>query len=386
MRRMVAQVKRYWVNGTETWLDTQVRMMAEFDPLIFAEAVNPAFPIRYPVHIPPQRGGMGRRLFRAAKQLAPSDAVWFARSITVEGARLIHAHFGTDARYFLPVVDRTGLPLVVTFHGHDAYRFPRTFCGLGAWYYRRLWERASRVLTVSQHMLETLVGIGCPREKLSVMKVGIDLSLFNHDPPSAASGIRFGCVAAFRPKKGLPTLVEAFARAQCRLPDSELLLIGDGPLRRECEGLAQRLGIAGSVRFVGHLPLDGVAEALRTVNVYVQPSVTASNGDKEGIPVTLMEAMARGLPCISTRHSGIPELIEDGVSGRLVSENDVPSLANTMVDVATDARARERFSEAGRAKVELEHDLTLQTQKLEALYGELVPSFIGAVTADSSAA
>jgi len=371
--KRVAQVKRFWINGTETWLDCQMQNLTNFTPLVYAETISPNFcKTNYPVNMPPIKPRGFEKVFKAIKQMPPSLTTFFARQITFDGARLIHAHFGTDARYFLGVAKRTGLPLVVTFHGHDAYRFPNTLGGLAKYYYRKLWEQASMVLTISDHMRHTLMELGCPEEKLKVLKVGVNLELFEFSPPKPEETLRFVCVAGFRPKKGLHRLIEAFQLVKQEKNNAELVLIGDGPLREKCEKLASELGVAESITFTGHVPLTEVAMLLKCAHIYVQPSVTAPNGDKEGIPVTLMEALARGVPCIATQHSGIPELIEDGVSGCLVPENDVGALAQAMIGLADHPERWQSMGEAGRMRVEMEHNLMKQTEKLEAIYNEIV--------------
>jgi colanic acid/amylovoran biosynthesis glycosyltransferase len=369
--KRVAQVKRFWIYGTETCLDNQMQSLKNFTPLVYAETINPNFrKTNYQVIVPPIKPRGFEKIFKAIKQMPPSLSTYFARQITIDGACLIHAHFGPEARYFLGVVKLTGLPLVVTFHGYDAYRFPNTLGGLAKYYYRKLWKQASMILTVSDHMRHTLMELGCPEEKLRVLKVGVNLELFDFSPPKPEETLRFVCVAGFTPKKGLHRLIEAFQLVRQKKSNAELVLIGDGPLREKCEKLASELGIAESITFTGHVPLTEVAVLLKCAHIYVQPSITGPYGDKEGIPATLMEALARGVPCIATRHSGIPELIEDGVSGCIVPENDVDALAQNMIELADHPERWQSMGEAGRMRVEMEHNLMIQTEKLEAIYNE----------------
>ena len=152
------------------------------------------------------------------------------------------------------------------------------------------------------------------------------------------------------------------------------MVVGDGPLRSELEGLVRDCGVADRVRFTGSLPRTRVAELLASSDVFVAPSVTAADGDIEGIPVSIMEAMAVGLPVVSTRHSAIGELVAHDVSGFLAAEHDVPALTRALAILAADASLRERMGAAGRAIIAREFDATELTARLEAMYAGLLGS------------
>jgi len=136
-----------------------------------------------------------------------------------------------------------------------------------------------------------------------------------------------------------------------------LSIIGDGPLFEKFRDIVEELGLAKIVELHGGIPREEVRARLLAANAFVLPSVTTDAGDIEGIPVAISEAMATGLPVISTYHSGIPEIVEDGVTGLLVAERDVHALAEAMCRIARDRKLAARMGRAAREKVE--RDLNL---------------------------
>jgi colanic acid/amylovoran biosynthesis glycosyltransferase len=202
--------------------------------------------------------------------------------------------------------------------------------------------------------------------------MGIDLRPFPFRGARAAAPgtpLRLLSVSRLVEKKGIADAIRALARAAAPY---EYVVAGDGPMRAELEALARTAGVAHRVRFVGAQTRAQVAALLRSADVFVAPSVTGADGDIEGIPVSIMEAMAVGLPVISTWHSGIPELVDDGVSGMLVPEHDVAALADRLGTMA-DPCVRARMGEAGRAIVEREFEIGALTERLEGHYRALVP-------------
>lgn len=248
-------------------------------------------------------------------------------ALRARATSLIHAHFGPGGMELLPVAQRLRIPLVVTFHGYDASRL------LGdRRYVRNLHVLLGRAhgITVSEEMRSRLVALGLPDDRLQTHYIGVPLERFGlvermsaEEKAMRGEPRRLLQVSNFVEKKGHAWTLRAFAQLRARRSDVELVLAGDGPLRQECEELARALGVGHAVSFPGLVETREVLALMREADVFVHHSVTAADGDMEGIPTVLMEAMATGLPVVSTLHSGIPELVRDGETGLLVRERDV---------------------------------------------------------------
>jgi colanic acid/amylovoran biosynthesis glycosyltransferase len=258
--------------------------------------------------------------------------------------------------------------IVTAFHGEDVTNYPRRFRGN---HYAELFAHGDLFLPISARWNAQLEAMGCPREKIRVHRMGIDLRNFPARATRPASPVvRLLSVSRLVEKKGIGDAIRAVAR--CAVP-VEYVVAGDGPLRAELEALARELNVAPRVRFVGAQMREQVAALLAEADVFVAPSVTAADGDIEGIPVSIMEAMAAGLPVVSTHHSAIPELVGDGVTGMLVPERDVGALARCIDALASDVLRRERMGAAGRARVAESFEIGALTAQLEAHYRALSP-------------
>lgn len=267
--------------------------------------------------------------------------------------------------------------VVTFFHGFDVSALLRT----GPERYAHLFRTGDLFLPISDNWRRRLLSLGCPEERTTVHRMGIDCSRFDFTARTRREGepLRLVTVARLVEKKGVEYAVRAVARLVEAGVDVEYSVVGDGPLRTSLANLVAELGISSHVKVRGAMPHTSVAELLAHSHVMVAPSVTASNGDMEGIPVAMMEAMASGLPVVSTLHSGIPELIEDGVTGYLVPERDVDALAAKLTYVAEHEQEWPRLATAARAFVEAHHDVAVLndqlSRRLEALVQGAAPSY-----------
>jgi colanic acid/amylovoran biosynthesis glycosyltransferase len=173
-------------------------------------------------------------------------------------------------------------------------------------------------------------------------------------------------------KKGIDYGLRAVAELRRREIPVRYTVIGDGPERQALRSLAHELELGETVSFLGWRDQRAVAQLMQESDVLLAPSVTDAAGDQEGIPVTLMEAMATGMPVVATRHSGIPELVEDGVSGFLVPERDAPGLADALDRLARDAALAARIGRAARARIAAEFDIGRLNERLVVHYHALL--------------
>lgn len=261
-------------------------------------------------------------------------------------ARVVLAEFGPVAVGALEACRAEGIPLVAHFHGFDAsvesvllrYRTG----------YRQLFEAAAGVVGVSRAMCDRLAAMGAPAGRLHCIPCGVDTDRFQGGQPGLSAPV-FLSVGRLIAKKGPQHTIRAFALVHRECPEARLRLLGDGPLRPECEALVASLGLGQAVAFLGAGGRDRVVQEMREARAFVQHSVVAPNGDREGTPVSAVEAASMGLPIVCTRHEGLVDVVVDGATGWLVEEGDVTGMARHMAALATDAGLAQRLGAAGRA-------------------------------------
>ncbi len=278
---------------------------------------------------------------------------------------IILCHFGVNGRAFLFLEELTDAKYVCVFHGYDLSRYVREN---GPAVYRALFQRGDLFLPVSERWKVRLLELGCSKEKVVVHHMGVDLAQFRAViGERSGDTVRLLSVARFVEKKGLEYALQAVATMMTRYPKLRYDIVGSGPMEPSLRALIRTLGLEGRVALLGPQSQGEVARLMAAADIFLLPSVTAGNGDQEGIPVSIMEAMACGMPVISTRHSGIPELVEDGASGFLVPERDVEALAEKLRFLIERPELRRAFGARGRRIVEQQYNLATLTKALERL-------------------
>jgi glycosyltransferase involved in cell wall biosynthesis len=299
-------------------------------------------------------------LVRAPAVIAKAALV--ARRVEALGVRHVHAHFATHPALAAWVVRAlAGASYSFTAHAHDLY--------VDTAMLREKVADARFVVTISEFnraFLERLCGPEAAR-KVHVVRCGVDLSTFEPRPRRAPDVPTFVCVASLRPYKGHAVLLDACRLLRDRGVRVRTLLVGDGELRRRLEARIAREGLAGMVKLLGARPHEEIPALLAGATAMVLPSVRARDGQMEGIPVALMEAMAAGVPVVATRLSGIPELVVDGETGLLVPERDPAALADGMERLAGDPALGARLAAAARDAVAERFDRARNVAALEAL-------------------
>lgn len=287
--------------------------------------------------------------------------------------RLIYARFGTGGVEMLPLKQETNLPMLTSFHGFDVSRElvkTRNY----AEKLQDLFLKGDMFTVVSEHMRNRLINLGCPDHKIVVLKSGIDLGKFPfHSKVSANKDeIRLLSVGRLTGKKGMNILIQGFAQIAKKYPKSKLTIIGEGEERENLESLIEKLQLHGRVKLKGKMSHPEVREQLMNCDLFCIASLTASDGDEEGIPNVIMEALATGRVVVSTAHAGIPELIRHGETGYLVPEKDIRALSAMMIYAIEHQSEWSQLVENGRRKVEQEHDIRKQIRKLEQLFTNLI--------------
>lgn len=294
-------------------------------------------------------GRSPRHLLRALATLP--IAAQHAISARTGGVDHLHAHYATYPALAAWVASRlTGIPYSFTAHAHDLYVDQSML--------ERKVADADFVVAISDFNRAFLRDYGGDRvTPVHVVRCGIDADAYDveREPIPAAGPVRALCVASLQEYKGHRYLLDALA--QPGLERIELDLVGDGELRDELRAQAQRLGVGQRVRFHGGLEEQQVRDLIARAHLFVLPSVVAADGQMEGLPVALMEALAGSLPVVTTRLSGIPELVRDGETGLLAEPADPAGLARALVATLADPEAARARAAAGRALVRAEFTL-----------------------------
>lgn len=350
--------------GWDTWVGA--KWIVE-DPLF-------DFPPPERVISPRPRDNLVRRLNPVA---AGRDWWWLQRPIKKARPALIHAHFGWTAIAAVPAAEHHGIPLVAGFHGYDATVFPRY--GMDAdgageptrppGVYDEVFEKAACIFATSEFIAATLRELGCAQEPV-VVPSGIRLESFPYRGPrhqDRAEELRIVFVGRLVPNKGPDVAIEAIAEIGDDAPVT-LEIVGEGPMRAECEALAGSLGVAERVRFHGRQPRAAVLAALEEADVLVMPSRITASGQAEGLGNVIKEALAVGLEVAATDNGGIPEAVPPERREELVQEGDAVALATRLMEIRQSRADWPERSLAGRRWVEETYDWKVVALKLDAAY------------------
>lgn len=264
-------------------------------------------------------------------------------------ASVVLAEYGFMGVHVLEAVRRTGTPLVVHFHGIDAYA--RGVLDEFREGYRAMFQEAAAVIAVSQAMRTQLLALGAPEAKLHLNWYGVDCSYFTPADPGAQGPVFLG-VGRFVEKKAPYLTLLAFSHVHRAFPEARLRMVGEGPLLGLCRNLAAALRIEDAVAFLGAQSHAVVREEMRKARCFVQHSLVAPDGDSEGTPVAILEALACGLPVVATRHAGICDSIVHEKTGFLVDERDVEGMAAAMLRIAQESELARAWGAAGRERIE----------------------------------
>lgn len=357
---MLAIAANTFDHPSETFIRAHVRCIAPSSTVLVCHVdggtVQLASPVLSDIFGRSKPRNLGERIVNALRfrwwryvdpALRGTDEARIRRFLLRHGVTAVLAEYGSNGCFLRLACKRAQIPLYVHFHGYDATKLARD----PNWrrHYRTLFKDAAGVIAPSEFLANRLEVLGCSPSKLHVSPCGIDVPL---TPRNEGGPPIFIAVGRLVEKKSPVDTLKAFARVVERVNEASLDVVGDGPLMKECLTAADRLGVAERVRFHGALPHDKVLKLMRNSFAFVQHSVEAPDGDCEGLPVAILEAMGMGLPVVSTRHSGIPEAVAEGETGFLVAEHDVEGMAEAMMALLKDRSRANAMGRAGRARVE----------------------------------
>jgi len=357
----------------------QISSLKRVEPFVIAQKREEAE--RYPFERIAIVGKPATHFFRrfwfiqmqeAPWQISPTEVEKLTAVLAKVKAELLHIYFGHIGVHLLPLIQAWPKPSVVSFHGADvmvdldkpAYRAAT----------QQMLEAVRLVLVRSESLGRALINLGCPAGKIRLQHTGIPVDEIPFRPREWPANHEWKFVQACRliEKKGLRVSLRAFAKFAARHPGSTFTIAGEGPLRNELGQLAAELGIADRVFFPGFISQTQLRELFYQSHIFLHPSEVGGDGNQEGVPNSMLEAMASGLPVFATEHGGIPEAIENGRSGILVKERDEEALALALLERTANPEGLAAIARNGAEVVRKHFEQTGQTQQLEDYYLEAI--------------
>jgi glycosyltransferase involved in cell wall biosynthesis len=381
-RKKVIVYRKELLRPTDTFVRAQVRSYRRWQVVLFGERTWPGGLSVEGIDCRTLIDGqstLAKRIFAKARQMAGVAPASVMRKFEAERADLIHAHFGHDGILAVPYARNLNLPLVVTLHGHDVNirkkcyqsgdhglqqrRYPAQFEAM-------VRQRNVHFIAISNVLREAAIEYGVPKERVFVRYTGVDIREFRPGPkPISQRARRIVFVGRLVEMKGCAYLIEAFREIARRIPDAELVILGDGPLRGSLERLAGELRVR--VEFLGIVTPDVVKQQLNEARVLCLPSITAANGNFESFGMVLLEAQACGVPVVTSALGG-REGVVDGLTGFTFAERDVSTLVQRISDLLENDELASRLSNAGPEYVRQYFDIISCTKKIEDLYDDIL--------------
>jgi len=290
-------------------------------------------------------------------------AVYLSTLFKQQGITHIHAHFANHPTMVAYVINQlSGIGYSFTAHGSDIHKRQHMLS--------EKFNAAKFAVMISQYnerFFYTHTGL-LHNDKLQIVRCGVDTQLFTPKIHTNNDITQILCVASLREVKGHCYLIEACAQLKSQAIPFHLTLIGDGPMRGALEAQINQLNLENEVTLLGAQPQQKILESLAISDVFTLTSFQTASGNREGIPVVIMEAMACGLPVVASDVSGIPELVNDGKTGLLCETQNPKSIAEKLSILCSDSETRRTMGMAGRAFVEQEFDLVKNAYKLAKLF------------------
>jgi colanic acid/amylovoran biosynthesis glycosyltransferase len=285
-------------------------------------------------------------------------------------ADVMHVYFGHTGVHLLPFIQEWDKPCVVSFHGMDIQPRPEQE-GYDA-QMQELLQTVPLVLARSRSLMQGLERLGCPTEKLRLNRTGIPLEQFpfQQRPMPADGSWRFVQACRLIAKKGLMTAIQAFAKFHAKYPQAKFCIAGEGPMKPKIEALIAELRLEGAVELSGFLSQQELAALYARSHLFLHPSEMPPDQNQEGVPNSMLEAMATGLPVLATTHGGIPEAVTHERTGLLVPERDVEALFHAMCQLTDETDQLYILGQAASRAVRDEFEQKKQIEKLEGYYDE----------------
>jgi len=356
------------------WLHRLIESHRNVSPSVFAYESRDGLPVVTPCHkaldAPPLAGAINKLSFRLFGRFPMVKEMIERHEIDV-----LHGHFGNFSYRFLKTALDTNTPLVTSFYGRDLSSLARKKKHRKR--YLILFEKGHRFIVEGPSAAKALIKLGCPEDKIRVVHFGIYPKQIPFKRRTWSPGETFEILmaAGLAEKKGHLYALAAVARLVQKGVGVHFTVIGSGEEQATIEKAVTELGLHRHVTLVPGMPYNALIDQMHRAHVFLHPSVTASDGDTEGgAPVVLLDALASGLPVVSSLHADIPTIVPHGLVGLLAPEGDVTALTSHLESLIDHPEQLSAFSESSRKHVEMNHDWNKQILKIEAVYAECVSS------------
>lgn len=367
----ILHLERKFPGSTETFIVNQINMLPQHEHSVFTidflNELNSIAKVYYPT----------KKNVLSAKVLLANQISFFSEHINQISPDIIHGHFITDACVFRPVTKKVKVPKVCSCYGYDVSVIPVKFKNFYKFFYKPIIAEYDLFLAMTDEMKKDLLEMGFPEEKVIVHYHGVDTKRFNlqRNYESDTTKLNVLTVASLLEVKGHETVLRALSEAKSKNENFqfEYDVVGQGELRESLQSLAINLGIDDFVNFHGAVKHgDTFKKLLEKADVFAHPSVTTKENDKEGIPGAIVEAMASGLPIISTEHGGIPFIVTNEKNGFLIKERDYKAMAQILGKLFSDPKIREKIGVAAKEHAREHLDLIRKSEDLQRIYESLI--------------
>jgi colanic acid/amylovoran biosynthesis glycosyltransferase len=369
MDTIAYSIKKY-LNTTETFIYEPLKNIRNFQVIILTETKRNLQNFPHPAVYSTSDLSRFEQIEEGVLNLF-GRSPYFEQTLRKKKAKLIHAHFAWEGFKMMHVKRRLGLPLITSFYGVDIFKHTRN--PLYRMQLSRLFEAGDLFLAITDNMRRFLIErLDGPAEKIITHYGGADLRKFPFSIRKPSNEISIIMCGRLIEKKGFEYGIRAFARAFREHSNIKMKIIGTGPLWKKLEELIGSLSLKNEIRLLGSKNYTDYIKELGKSNILLAPSIESADGDREGLPTVLYEALSMGIPTVATRYSGIPELIKDGANGFLVEEKNIDELTGKLITLIENKDLWQKFGTAGRGEIEENFDMIKQTKKLEGYYQKLI--------------
>lgn len=374
---VVAQINQTFFEKSQTFIYHYIANLRHFQPIclawIFANLEEFLLPATDFYLLGTKKFTSNWLYYGTIRQFTGRDLL-LERILKEQDVKLIHTHFGPTGVYTIHTKQALKIPMITSFYGYDVSVHSRL--KQLSKKYKILFDAGEQFLVEGNHMRSRLIELGCPSEKIQIQRIAIpvDQICFRwRSPKRKGEKIILVFCGRFVEKKGLIYALKALKIVRSKYQNFEFRVIGDGPLKLEIENYIREHQMTDCVKLLGFLNYTNYLQELQHADIYLQPSVTASDGDSEGgAPTTILEAQASGLPVVSTFHADIPNIVVPGKSALLAEERNCEALASHIIYLFENQELWGEMGESGRRFVETYHNIKNEIVALENKYQGLL--------------